>query len=254
MKRFLEFGLAGKKVLVTGASSGLGASIAKGFAESGACVFMAARRLERLEALQEEITKAGGDAQAVYLDMSKKEMFSDVVSSLGPFDILINNAGVFRQTGPFDQHTDETFEEVLRINFTNTWHLTRCVVASMKEHGVKGSIVSIASVNGDITPGIGTTAYDTSKAALVHLTYQLSRELSPYGIRCNVVCPGLFRTEMTENYIEGQEESIAKSIPLGKIGEPEELTPLVLLLSSNALSSFTTGAKVVVDGGGSWTG
>ena len=250
------FDLSGKVAVVSGASSGLGADAARAYAENGADVALLARRLERLEALSEEIRAAGRRALAVRCDVTSEETCRNavekVVDAYGRIDILLNNAGVAVRGG-VDTLTDADWDRSFDTNVKGMFHVSKYVVPLMRERGY-GKIVNIASVNAVIADKQDVFirhAYNASKAAVLGLTKGMACSYARYGITVNAVGPGLFASEMTESTLFGSEEFLTAYNALNPTGRPGgkgELNGTILYLSSDA-SSYVQGQLILVDGG-----
>lgn len=246
------FALDGKCALVTGASSGLGAHFARTLASAGARVVLAARRLERLEALAGEISDAGGEAYSVAMDVtdpdSVKAAFKDFADNVAPVDILINNAGV-STVKPFLDHTEEDWDFVVGTNLRGAWRVAQEGARQMAEKESQGGvIINIASLAG-ITTGGQFAAYSTAKAGLIHLTRNLALELARHEIRVNALAPGYFSTEMNDAFLESElGQKLRKSIPTRRFGELQDLdAPLLMLCGAGG--KHITGVVLPVDGG-----
>ena len=250
------FDLSGKVAVVSGASSGLGADAARAYAENGADVALLARRLERLEALGEEIRAAGRRALAVRCDVTSEESCRNavekVVEAYGRIDILLNNAGVAVRGG-VDTLSEADWDRSFDTNVKGMFHVSKYVVPLMRERGY-GKIVNIASVNAVIADKQDVFirhAYNASKAAVLGLTKGMACSYARYGITVNAVGPGLFASEMTESTLFGSEEFLTAYNALNPIGRPGgkgELNGTILYLSSDA-SSYVQGQLILVDGG-----
>jgi len=242
----MEISLRGKVALVTGASKGIGKAIAKAYADAGASVLLTSRKQDALEAAAAEI---GGDVAVLAAHAGDPDAAAGAVAHcverFGAVDILVNNAATNPYQGPSIDidlpRYDKTWEVNLRGALVWTQEAWR---RSMQEHG--GAVINIASIGGmSIEPSIGI--YNTTKAALIHLTKQLAAELSP-GVRVNAICPGLVKTDMARALWEPAEDAIAASMPLGRLGEPEDIANAALYLASD-MASWVTGHTLVVDGG-----
>ncbi len=245
-----DFNLTGKTALITGASSGLGEQFARCLSSAGARVILAARRVEKLNALAAEL----GNAKAIQISVSDKKSVAScftVLEKAGEkIDICVNNAGVAVLTPIFEEDDKGDFESTIQTNLMGVWYVTKAVANHMKNHGIHGSIINIGSVNGDAIPAKSGAAYCISKAAVIHLTKTLVGELSPHRMRINCISPGWFRTPMNGPDIE----QIIPLIPYGDIAEPSDLDGLILYLASNNASKYVTGASFTIDGGMSWGG
>jgi NAD(P)-dependent dehydrogenase (short-subunit alcohol dehydrogenase family) len=246
-----RFSLAGKTALVTGASSGFGWHFAQVLSEAGARVALAARRLDRLQALQEKIRAAGGEAAAVKLDVtssaSVKDAFDAAERALGPVTILINNAGIPSGT-TFAATSDEDWRSVLDVNLDGVFRTGREAAQRMIAHGTGGAIVNIASILG--FGAIRTlSSYSASKAAVIALTKSMALELARDNIRVNALAPGYFSTEFNDAFLASEAGlRLLSRVPMRRAGRLEELDGPLLLLASDA-GAFMTGSVLTVDGG-----
>jgi len=249
------FRLDGKVVVVTGASSGLGVAMARGVAQAGASVVLAARRLERLEALAKQLEGQGATAHAVACDVSKEQdvdgLVAEVARRFGGADVLVNNAGI-TEIVPAELEPLESFEKVLGVNLVGAFLCAQRFGRAMLEKG-EGSIVNVASVLGLVGAGqIPQASYAASKGALVNLTRELAAQWARRGVRVNALAPAWFESEMTgEMFADEKSLSfIRRRTPMGRAGEAAELVGPLLFLASDA-SSYVTGHTLAVDGG--WT-
>ncbi|ORA12943.1 SDR family oxidoreductase [Mycobacterium asiaticum] len=245
------FDLRGKKALVTGASSGIGKKVALAYVQAGAEVAIAARHLDALEELADEIAAAGGRAVPIACDVTREDqvsaMIDAVTAELGGIDIAVCNAGIVSVTPMLDMSLEE-FERIQSTNVTGVFLTAQAAARAMVRQGRGGSIITTASMSGhiiNIPQQVGH--YCTSKAAVIHLTKAMAVEFAQYDIRVNAVSPGYIMTELVEPLAEYHRQWEPK-IPMGRIGRPEELTGLYLYLAS-AASSYMTGSDVVIDGG-----
>jgi NAD(P)-dependent dehydrogenase (short-subunit alcohol dehydrogenase family) len=239
--------LHGKRVLVTGASGGLGASFVRFLAGEGARVAAAGRRIAALEAL----AAACGPAVApVELDVATPEGCTAGVAAaaeaLGGLDGLVNNAGA-AWGGPALAMPAEEWRRVMAVNLDGVFHVAQAAARVMIDGG-GGSIVNIASILSFGT-GRGVAGYAASKAAVAHLTHALAAEWAGKGVRVNALAPGYIPTDMNRDWLEGPDgQAVLRRIPLRRLGRPEDLHgPLALLLSD--AGSWMTGAVIPVDGG-----
>lgn len=245
------FTLHGRTALVTGASSGLGAHFARLLAFQGAKVALAARRMDRLESLAHEIEAAGGEALAVACDVTDEASIVDAAAraaaGLGTLDILVNNSGVTGRK-PFLEATGEDWDSVLDTNLRGAFLMCREFARAAIAAGQGGRIVNVASVLGLRTIK-GVVPYSASKAGLCHLTAVLAMELGPKGITVNALAPGYVETDLNREFLQGPAGArIASRVPLGRLGQPEDLDGALLLLASDA-GRFITGVVLPVDGG-----
>jgi NAD(P)-dependent dehydrogenase (short-subunit alcohol dehydrogenase family) len=243
------FGLEGRVVIVTGASSGLGAAVAVAVAQAGADVVIGARRTEMLRATAAAVEGVGRRALVVPTDITVVEDCQRLVRSatetFGRVDGLVNNAGVATAV-PALQESPEQFRAVLDLNLMGAYWTAQAAATAMTSGG---SIVNVSSIIGLTSAELPQAAYATSKAGLLGLTRDLAAQWSGRrSIRVNALAPGFFESEMTDLCRPGYLESLAERTPLGRIGRPEEIASVVVFLLSDA-ASFMTGSTVVVDGG-----
>lgn len=248
------FNVSGKTAIVTGASSGLGVSFARAFAEAGMNVVLAARRTERLEELKQELSKTGAETEAVTCDVvdsfQVEALVEKAVSRFGGVDVLVNNAGQ-SDGGPVPEKLpDEMFEQIVRVNLNGLWFCCKHVGAHMLKRGKGGSIINVASILGlggqqNFPPG-----YMATKAAVINLTKTLACSWADRGVRVNAIAPGWYPSEMTGPWLGNPHflKHIEAQTPMGRVGDPEELLGALMYLASDA-SSFVTGQTLAVDGG-----
>ena len=241
------FDLSGKTALVTGASSGLGEHFARCLGAAGASVVLAARRAERLTALQAELAGKGIAASAVALDVTSADSIAAALEAAGPVDIVVNNAGISIVKPALDMR-EQDWDSVVNTNLRGAWLVAQGAAKRWVAAKKPGVIVNIASILGLRT--IGQVApYNASKAGLIHLTRALAMEWARYNIRINAICPGYIETEMNSAFWKtpGGQKLIDR-IPQRRIGKPEHLDGALLLLASDA-GEFMTGSVITVDGG-----
>jgi len=248
MERFI--GLANKVALVTGASRGIGKEIALTLAKAGTNIVVNYSKSEKqAEEVVEEIHSFGNKSIAVKADISDesqvKEMVNKTISEFGTIDILINNAGVTKDT-LIVRMTNDDWEDVLNVCLKGAFLCSKYVSRIMIRKRC-GSIVNISSIVG-VRGNAGQVNYSSAKAGLIGLTKSLARELAPRGIRVNAIAPGYIKTELTERLSETVKERILKATPLGYLGETKDVANSVLFLVSD-LARYITGHVLLVDGG-----
>lgn len=240
--------LNGKTALVTGASRGIGRAIALRLAEDGANVAVIyAGSADKAEAVVNEITALGVNAKAYRCNVADSaavnETVKAVTNDLGKIDILVNNAGITRD-GLMLRMKNEDFDAVLDTNLKGAFNMIRaCYSGFIRKKS--GRIINISSVSG-IMGNAGQANYSASKAGVIGLTKSVARELASRGITCNAVAPGFIQTDMTENL--GDNNPLLNSIPLGRMGKPEDIAAAVAFLASDS-AAYITGEVLKVDGG-----
>jgi NAD(P)-dependent dehydrogenase (short-subunit alcohol dehydrogenase family) len=245
------FDLTGKSAIVTGASKGIGAAIARGLAEFGARVVVSSRKQEAVEAVAAELQADGFEASAVAAHMGQPEAIRSLVSEAirlyGGIDILVNNAATNPVYGPLLDADTAAFDKILGVNLKGPLELARAAHPYLRKHG--GSILNISSVGG-VRPEEGLGLYSVSKAALISLTKVMAAEWAGDHIRVNAVCPGLIQTKFSAALWQDETrlQRFLAEIPLGRIGQPEDLVGLAVFLASDA-ARYCTGAMFTVDGG-----
>lgn len=245
--------LEGRIALVTGASSGLGKRFAQILAAEGAKVVLAARRKDRLDHLVAEIGAKGGRAIAIACDVTDEAQvlaaYDAAEAAFGVVDTVVNNAGMTHADNALAQGVDE-FRRIMELNVTSVWMVAREAARRLIKAGpnvsVRGRIVNIASMAGTIViPNV--TAYNASKAAVVHMTRSLAREWARYGVNVNTLSPGYIATELTGDWLEseGGRKTLSK-VPRRRVMDAESLDEAILFLCSDG-ARFVTGADVLVD-------
>ncbi len=246
------FDLTGKVALITGASRGIGEAIARAYASAGAAVVLSSRKQEALDTVAEDIRRQGGEALAMAAHVGHEEeverLVAKAVATYGGVDILVNNAATNPHFGPLLSATESQWQKILDVNLLGYVRLTRACVPEMRSRG-GGKIINMASVAGlRAQPGMGV--YCVSKAGVIMLTQVLAVELAGDNIQVNALAPGFIKTRFSRAIWDNPTlyQAVIQAIPQRRIASPEELLGLALYLASD-MSSFTTGATFVVDGG-----
>lgn len=250
------FELSGQRVLVTGASSGLGLHFARTLAAAGARVAVAARRVDRLGDLVGELNAAGHDARAYALDVTSRESvvacLDAIEADFGGLDIVVNNAGVSDTRRVLD-YDDQAWDSIVETNLKGAWRVAQESARRMIAAGRTGSIINVTSILASRVGG-GVGPYSAAKAGLSHLTRSMALELARHGIRVNSLAPGYIATEINDGFLSSDAgERLRSRIPTRRFCASADLDGALLLLASNAGRGMT-GAEVVVDGGHSWMG
>jgi NAD(P)-dependent dehydrogenase (short-subunit alcohol dehydrogenase family) len=250
LPRMPSFRLDGLRALVTGASSGIGEGCAVALAGAGAEVTLAARGLEKLRDLQGRMAAEGMTAQVLALDVSDTEATERLVKAHGPFDILINSAGLARHSPAIDT-TLADYDEVTDLNVRGAYFLTRSVAKGLLAAGRPGSLINISSQMAHVG-GIDRGVYCATKHAVEGFTKAMAIEWGPAGIRVNTICPTFIRTPLGEQTLAIPERRkwIEEKIKLGRVGEVSDIMGAAVFLASKA-SSMVTGTSLLIDGG--WT-
>ncbi len=243
--------LNGKVSLVTGGGRGIGRAIALGLATYGSAVVVNGTNAAYVQATAEEIRALGVEALDAVADVRDYEsvdaMVQDSVRQLGRLDVLVNNAGVFSK-GLIEEVELGEWDRVMEINLKGVFNTCRACLKVMLPQRA-GKIVNIASIAAHRRGGVANTVYATSKAAVIALTRGLAKEVAPRGINANAISPAMIETDMTRDSLENvSAEDIARLIPQGRIGKPEDVVELVLFLVSDR-AKFITGEVIALDGG-----
>jgi NAD(P)-dependent dehydrogenase (short-subunit alcohol dehydrogenase family) len=244
-----RFSLKGRIALVTGGGSGFGAHFAEVLAQAGASVAVAARRVDRIQAVAQAIVDKGGKAIACEIDVANRasinKAFDAIEDKLGTVDIVVNNAGL-SSPAPFPEMSEEQWSSVLDVNLSGPYHVSQEMARRLIAKKRQGSIINIASILGKLAKD-NFINYGATKGALIHLTEYMALDLLPHGIRVNALAPGYFPSEMTNPFFEsevGKKEVAA--LPPKRLGRLEELDGPLLLLASEA-SSYINGTTLTVD-------
>ncbi|MBF2057461.1 MAG: 3-oxoacyl-[acyl-carrier-protein] reductase [Cyanobacterium sp. T60_A2020_053] len=244
----MEKRLKGQVAIITGASRGIGKASALALAEEGAKVVVNyASNSQSAEAVVKEITEAGGEAIAIQADVSQGEavdnLIKETIKTWGKIDILINNAGITRDTLLLRMKLED-WQKVIDLNLTGVFLCCKAVSKTMLKQR-SGKIINISSVAGQMG-NPGQANYSAAKAGVIGLTKTLAKEFAPRGVTVNAVAPGFIETDMTSGL---QAEEILKMIPLGRYGKPEEVASMILFLCASEGADYITGQVFNVDGG-----
>ena len=247
------FSLAGKTVLVTGGSRGLGRVIAEGFGKAGATVIVSSRKQKACDTVADAIKKRGGQATAIASHMGDMRqidrLIEESIAQHKKIDILVNNAAISVGMGGLHENDEKFFDKMNDVNFKGPWYISSRLAPLMRDNG-GGNIINVISV-GALQPGPFAGIYCANKAALYALTKSMAAEWSSWHIRVNALAPGPYSTDMfnnAANAVSGFEEASVDATLLKRIASPEELVGSALYLASDA-SSYTTGTVLVSDGG-----
>lgn len=245
-----SFRLDGKRALVAGGSSGIGLACAVALAQAGASVIVAARNPQKVQAVVDEMNAAGLSAQAMEMDVADVAATEAAVSANGPFDVLVNSAGLAIHSAAVETKEDD-FDAVSDINFKGAYFLTRAVAKGLLAAGKPGSLINITSQMA-LVGGIDRAVYCASKHAVEGFTKAMAIEWGKQGIRVNTIGPTFVRTPLTEQTFSNPERVawIMDKIKLGRVGEVTDIMGPVVYLASDA-SALMTGAHLSLDGG--WT-
>lgn len=244
--------VAGKVAIITGANVGIGAAVAKVLAEEGAAVVITGRRKDLLDQVVQDIQRKKGRALAVAGSVTDESHVRSVVDqcvrAFGALHILVNNAGIGAFGKLLHEIDDATWHEMLDVNLTGVFRMTRAAVPVMLKHG-GGSIINMSSVGGVIGFS-GSAAYGTSKGGLELFTKCVAMDYAQDGIRCNSVCPGLIDTPMAAPLLNNPDmkAEVLAAYPIRRVGTPEEVAKMVLYLASDD-ASWVTGSSFMIDGG-----
>ena len=249
INRRIQVDLSGQVAIVTGASRGIGKSIALALGAAGAKVACIARNEEKLKASADEITAAGGTAAVFACDVTdsaaSQKVFDSVVELWEQVDIVVNNAGITRDT-LIPRMTDEEWDDVIATNLRSVFLFTRAGIQVMMRKRY-GRIINISSVSG-IMGNPGQANYSASKAGIIGMTQTVAREIAGRKVTVNAICPGFIATEMTDALGPAVQDEVKKRVPAKRLGEAEEIADAVLYLASES-GAYITGQVLTVDGG-----
>tara|TARA_B000000477_G_scaffold3567_1_gene3249 strand:+ start:5216 stop:5953 length:738 start_codon:yes stop_codon:yes gene_type:complete len=238
--------LKGKKVLVTGASGGIGKAIAIELSSNGADLCLTGRKKSELESLQKLI---GGNCEIIISDLSKSEGIDELANSaqekMGQIDILINNAGITRDN-LFMRMSEEDWNEVINVNLNSIFKLTKQLIKGMIKRRY-GRIINITSVIG-VAGGAGQSNYSASKAGIIAMSKSLAQEVGSRSVTVNSIAPGFIETNMTAELSDDRKEEILHSISVGRLGKPDDIAGAVCFLASDK-ASYITGQTIHINGG-----
>lgn len=252
MARAPSFDLSGQVALVSGASRGIGESIAHALAANGAHVICTSRKLEGCEAVASAIRAAGGSAEALACHIGEvsaiEEVFKKVADKHDRLDILVNNAATNPYFGPIQDTDPSAFQKTVDVNIRGYFFMSTNAIKMMAKRKA-GAIVNVASVNAFV-PGAKQGIYSITKAAIVSMTEAFAKECAPLGVRVNALAPGATDTKFASTLVNTPEISsrILERTPMGRFAQPDEMAGAVLYLASPA-ASYTTGTTIIVDGG-----
>ena len=246
------FNLSGKTALVSGASRGIGESIAKLLAAQGAHVVLVSRKIDSLKAVEDDIHNSGGQATSLACHTGELDqiqaLFDEVKSQFGKLDILVNNAATNPYFGPVLETPPSAFDKTVDVNLKGYFFMSQAGAQLMKDSG-GGAIVNVSSVNA-IHPPPMQGVYSVTKAGVIAMTKSFANELAPYKIRVNALVPGLTDTKFASAMTQNPEmlKQILSAVPMNRMAQPDEMAGAVLYLVSDA-STYTTGMYLTVDGG-----
>lgn len=247
----IDFSLKGKIALVTGATQGLGYTLARGLSRQGAMVIISARNVEKLDSALARFTQEGINAKGYLFDVTKQPEIDETIkrinSEFGKIDILVNNAGI-QYRAPMEEFPGEMWDAVINTNLSSIYRVSKAVVPGMIRQKA-GKIINICSLMSEVARN-SISAYTAAKGGVKTLTRSMATEWAKHNIQINGIGPGYFETEMTDALVKDTQFSdwLCKRTPAGRWGNPEELVGLLVFLASDA-SSFVNGQVIYVDGG-----
>jgi NAD(P)-dependent dehydrogenase (short-subunit alcohol dehydrogenase family) len=247
-----QFNLQGKVALITGASKGIGESMARLMAAAGANVLVSSRKQDAVDVLAKDIQAQGGEATGIAANMGNLEqvriLVEKTMATYGGIDILVNNAASNPVFGPVLECDTTAFDKIMDVNVKAPFELAKLVYPFMKSRG-GGSVINISSIGG-VSPEPNLGIYSVSKAALLMLTKVMAKEWGKDNIRVNAICPGLIQTKFSQALWQNEEilKRFLKATPLNRVGQPDEIGALALFLASD-FSAYCTGTVFTADGG-----
>lgn len=247
--------LKGLRALVTGSSTGIGAAVAKAYAAHGMRVVVHYKSSEaEANAVAAEIEAAGGEAHVLQADVAESAQAIDLVEraadKLGGLDILVNNAGALVKRTPIAEVDDAFFDSVVDLNVRSVVMASKAALPYLKTSGSKASVINLSSIAARNGGGPGSSLYASSKAFVLNLTRGMAKEFVPFGIRVNGVSPGVIMTPFHERYSTPEQiEAMRRTVPMERVGTPQDNVGVFLFLASPAMSGYITGQTIEVNGG-----
>ena len=247
--------LKGLRALVTGSSTGIGAAVAKAYAANGMRVVVHYKSSEaEANAVAAEIRAAGGEAHVLQADVADSKQTVDLVNKaaekLGGLDVLVNNAGALVKRTPIAEIEDDFFDSVVDLNVRSVVMASKAALPYLKKSGGRASVINLSSIAARNGGGPGSSLYASSKAFVLNLTRGMAKEFVPFGIRVNGVSPGVIMTPFHERYSTAEQiEAMRKTVPMERVGTPQDNVGVFLFLASPAMSGYITGQTIEVNGG-----
>ncbi|MEI5667101.1 SDR family oxidoreductase [Bosea sp. CCNWLW174] len=247
--------LKGLRALVTGSSTGIGAAVAKAYAANGMRVVVHYKSSEaEANAVAAEIRAAGGEAHVLQADVADSKqavaLVDKAADKLGGLDVLVNNAGALVKRTPIAEIEDEFFDSVVDLNVRSVVMASKAAFPYLKKSGSRASVINLSSIAARNGGGPGSSLYASSKAFVLNLTRGMAKEFVPFGIRVNGVSPGVIMTPFHERYSTAEQvEAMRKTVPMERVGTPQDNVGVFLFLASPAMSGYITGQTIEVNGG-----